>query len=95
MPPGQAIEIDASGTSGTCLSGALQYRFRKDGTPGAPIDNPVLLRDYSENAVYIDSPPDRCRQSRTTLVDVRCSQEQDLCGHARTVNVDGELPELG
>ena len=40
--PGQPIELDASGSIGQCLDGALQYRFTRDGS---------VLREFSENPV--------------------------------------------
>jgi hypothetical protein len=82
--PGQPIEIDASGTSGTCLSGSLQYRFSKDGSPD------VLLRDYSENAIFVDAP----LGDTDYLVDVRCSVQQ-TCAKTTTVDVNVACPASG
>jgi hypothetical protein len=81
--PGQAIELDASGSSGTCLDGTLQYQFRKNGS---------IVRLYTENPIYIDVP----QSTGTTIyqTDVRCSTAQTCLGSA-TVNVTVNCPGGG
>jgi len=83
VAPGQPIELDASSSFGTCVDGALQFRFSKDG-------GTMVLREYTENPVFIAAP-----QSDTDyLVEVRCSTDTD-CGDAVTVDVDVACPSSG
>jgi hypothetical protein len=81
--PGQPIELDASSSFGTCLDGALQFRFSQDG--GA-----TVLREYSENPVLIAAP----QNDTDYLVEVRCSTDTD-CDDSTTVNVDVSCPASG
>jgi hypothetical protein len=60
--PGQPISLDASGSSGTCLNGSLQYKFSKGG---------VILRGFSENPVILDAP----QVDTDYLVEIRCSTD--------------------
>jgi hypothetical protein len=83
VAPGQPIELDASSSFGSCLDGALQFRFSTDG--GA-----TVLREYTENPVVIAAP-----QSDTDyLVEVRCSTDT-ACGDSVTVDVDVDCPASG
>jgi hypothetical protein len=64
--PGQVVELNALGFDDTsvanaCQSGALQFRFMANGS--------TVLRDCSENAVYIYAPT----ATTTYNVGVRCS----------------------
>jgi hypothetical protein len=81
--PGQPIELDASSSFGTCLDGALQFRFSQDG--GA-----TVLREYTENPVLIAAP----QIDTDYLVEVRCSTDV-ACGDSVTVDVDVECPSSG
>jgi hypothetical protein len=81
--PGQPIEMDASSSFGTCLDGALQFRFSADA--GA-----TLLREYSENPVFIAAP----QTDAEYLVEVRCSTDTDCSGSA-SVDVDVDCPSSG
>jgi hypothetical protein len=81
--PGQPIEINASGSSGTCQDGALQYRFTKDGSE--------VLREWSENAVIIDVPQ---ALGSSYLVQVRCSTDTS-CSSSAVVNVTATCPASG
>jgi hypothetical protein len=81
--PGQPIEIDASSSFGTCVDGALQFRFTADG-------GSTVIRDYSENAVIVTAPT----SDTDYLVEVRCSTDLD-CGGSATVDVDVDCPSSG
>jgi hypothetical protein len=81
--PGQPIEFDASTSFGTCLGGALQFRFSQDG--GA-----TVLREYTENPVLIAAP----RSDTDYLVEVRCSTDTSCLGSA-LVDVDVTCPSSG
>jgi hypothetical protein len=81
--PGQPIELDASSSFGTCLDGALQFRFSQDGGTS-------VLREYSENPVLIAAP----QNDTDYLVEVRCSTDAD-CSDSTTVDVDVECPASG
>jgi hypothetical protein len=85
--PGQPIEIDASGSSGTCLDGSLQFRFDKNG---------VIQRDYSENPVLIDAPASAGGATVYT-VHLRCSSQptQGACETSTTVTVTEDCPGTG
>ena len=76
--PGQPIEIDASASSGTCLDGALQFRFDRNGS---------IARDYSENPVLIDAPA----LGATYDVYVRCSADT-ACEKTSAVAVSVDCP---
>jgi hypothetical protein len=93
VAPGQPITLDASGSTGTCLDGALQYRFSTDGGASA-------LRGFSENPVYLDAP----QVDTDYLVELRCSTDGPLyaCSDpgtspnaARPVDVDVDCPSSG
>jgi len=93
VAPGQPITLDASSSAGTCLDGALQYRFSKDG--GA-----TVLRGFSENPLFLDAP----QIDTDYLVEVRCSTDGPdyLCSDpgtspnaARTVDVNVDCPTSG
>jgi len=84
--PGQPIELDASASSGTCVDGALQYRFSRDGT---------VLREFSEDPVLIDATAAAAQY----VVAVRCSTDT-ACGDEATIDVSvvcptGATPLLG
>jgi hypothetical protein len=84
--PGQPIELDASSSSGTCVDGALQYRFTRDGS---------VLREFSENPVLVDAPVAAAQYS----VEVRCSTDTS-CDDQTTIDVTvvcptGATPLLG
>jgi hypothetical protein len=84
--PGQPIELDASASSGTCLDGALQYRFTGDGS---------VLREFSENPYLVDAPA----AAVTYTVEVRCSTDV-TCTDQTTIDVTvacptGNTPLLG
>jgi hypothetical protein len=81
--PGQPIEMDGSTSFGTCLDGALQFRFSKDG--GA-----TVLREFSENAVYVGAP----QGDTDYLVEVRCSTDTSCSGSA-AVDVNVNCPSSG
>ncbi len=67
VAPGQPITLGASGSFGTCLDGALQYRFSKDG-------GTTVLRGFSENPIFIDAP----QSDIDYVVDIRCSTDGPL-----------------
>jgi hypothetical protein len=81
--PGQPIELDGSSSFGTCLDGALQFRFSKDA--GA-----TVLREFSENPVFIAAP----QNDTDYLVEVRCSTDT-ACGGSASVDVDVDCPSSG
>jgi hypothetical protein len=81
--PGQPIELDASSSFGTCLDGALQFRFSQDG-------GTTVLREFSENPVFIAAPQD----DTDYLVEVRCSTDTSCLGSA-VVDVDVDCPASG
>jgi hypothetical protein len=81
--PGQPIVLDASSSFGTCLDGALQFRFSKDG-------GTAVLREFSGNPVLTAAP-----QSDTDyLVEVRCSSDPS-CNVSATVDVNVDCPASG
>ncbi len=80
--PGQPIELDAAGSSGVCLSGALQFRFSVDGG--------TELRGWSENPELIDAPG----EDTDYLVETRCSTDLSCLGSV-VVNVDVDCPTTG
>jgi hypothetical protein len=91
--PGQPITLDASGSTGTCLDGALQYRFSTEG-------GTTTLRGFSDNPIYLDAP----QVDTDYLVELRCSTDGPLypCSDpdtspdaARTVDVDVDCPSSG
>jgi hypothetical protein len=81
--PGQPIELAASSSFGTCVDGALQFRFSADA--GA-----TAIREYSENPVLIVAP----QNDTDYLVEVRCSTDT-ACDDAATVDVDVACPSSG
>jgi hypothetical protein len=81
--PGQPIELDASSSFGTCLDGALQFRFSKDG-------GTTILREFSENPVLTAAPQD----DTDYLVEVRCSTDT-TCSDSATVDVNVNCPASG
>jgi hypothetical protein len=83
IAPGQPIELDASPSFGTCVDGALQFRFSRDG--GA-----TVLREYTENPVLIAAP----QIDTDYLVEVRCSTDTSCLGSA-LVDVDVDCPSSG
>jgi hypothetical protein len=93
VAPGQAIALDASASTGTCLDGALHYRFSKDG-------GTTVLRSFSANPIYIDAP----QVDTDFLVEIRCSADGPdyACSDpgtspdaAKTVDVDVHCPGAG
>jgi hypothetical protein len=83
VAPGQPIELNASSSFGTCLDGALQFRFSKD-------DGATVLREYSENPVLLVAP----QNDTDYLVEVRCSTDTD-CDDSTTVDVNVDCPTTG
>jgi hypothetical protein len=81
--PGQPIELDASSSFGTCLDGALQFRFSKD-------DGATAIREFSENPVLLVAP----QNDTDYLVEVRCSTDTSCLGSA-VVDVDVACPSSG
>jgi len=82
VAPGQPIEIDASASSGTCLSGALQFRFS--------ISGGAVLRDWSENPIYVDAPLGDVDYQ----VEMRCSSAT-ACATSAIVDVNVNCPSSG
>jgi hypothetical protein len=80
--PGISIELDASPSFGTCLDGALQFRFAVDG--GSE------LRAWSEDPTFVDAPPSDVGY----LVEVRCSTDTSCMGSA-VVDVQVDCPTTG
>jgi hypothetical protein len=81
--PGQPIELDASSSFGTCVDGALQFRFSEVG--GA-----TVLREFSENPILIAAP----QNDADYLVEVRCSTDTS-CLDSAVVDVGVGCPSSG
>jgi hypothetical protein len=80
--PGQSIGLDAATSYGTCVDGALQFRFA--------VDNGPELRGWSENPIFLAVP-----QGETDyLVSARCSTDTSCMGSS-VVNVDVACPSSG
>lgn len=80
--PGQPLKLDASGSSGTCLGGTLQFRFS--------IQGGAVLREWSDNPVWIDAPA----TDTNFFVEGRCSVAQ-ACAGSLAVDVDVDCPASG
>jgi hypothetical protein len=79
--PGQPIEIDASSSTGTCLSGVLQFRYLADGDE---------VRAWSDDPVYLSAPV----SDTDYTVQVRCS-EDTACQVSELVAIAVACPETG
>ena len=80
--PDVAIALDASGSSGICIDGQLQYRFS--------IEGGSLLRDWGDGPIVIDAPFEKV----SYLVEARCSTDTSCLGSA-LVQVDVACPTAG
>ena len=89
--PGQLTNLDASGSSGSCVNGVLQYRFwttNNNTTVGDAGD--VLLRTWTDNPELVDAPSGTTRYG----VQVRCSALTSCAGSA-TAQVVVDCPSTG
>jgi hypothetical protein len=89
--PGQVTELTAAGSfADQCTGGVLQYRFWEDTDRNDVLGDPVdlVLRDWTDNAVYVASPGLTTRYG----VEVRCSSAPDTCNGATTETVTVECP---
>jgi hypothetical protein len=78
--PGQAVEIDASGSfADRCLDGVLQFRFTDAGG---------TLRDWTDNPSIVVSP----EVTSSYAVAVRCSADPIACNSQQTVQVTVDCP---
>lgn len=82
--PGQVTTVDASTSyADACIDGVLQYQFwidgDLDGTAGTVGD--TLLRDWSDNAIFVDAP----NATTQYAVAVRCSQALACVGSSATL----------
>jgi hypothetical protein len=81
--PGSPIQLNAVGSSGTCLSGSLQYRYVDDSTDAS-------LRGWSENPIFIDAP----LGDIDYRVEIRCSTDT-ACSKGAVVDVNVNCPSSG
>jgi hypothetical protein len=79
--PGQIVTLSASNsTADRCLNGVLQFQFWNDtngngnSSPATGIGDAgdILLRDWTDNATYVDAPT----ETTSYAVRVRCSTAQ-------------------
>jgi hypothetical protein len=86
--PGQLTSLDASGSSGSCVNGVLQYRFwvtNNNTTVGDAGDE--LLRTWTDNPIIADAPNNTTRYG----VQVRCSA-LTTCQNSATTSVTVSCP---
>ena len=68
--PGQAVELDASGSvANKCLDGALQFRFGTDDDGDGSLD--TVIRTWTDNPVLVDAPT----ETTDYVLEVRCSTD--------------------
>jgi len=89
--PGQLTTLDASGSSGACVNGVLQYRFwTTDNNTTVGDAGDVLLRTWTDNPTISDAPSNTTRYG----VEVRCSALTS-CQNSATTSVTVNCPSTG
>ena len=84
--PGQAIELDASGsTANKCLDGTLQFRFGTDDDGDGTLD--TVLRTWTDDPLLVDAP----NRTSDYVLEVRCSTDR-TCAASLFVTVPVACP---